>query len=275
MPELPEVEIVRRGLEQRLNGRRLHRVQVREPGLRWPVPETIASRLPGASLRAVVRRGKYLLLDFGHGFLIVHLGMSGHFRFLESGQQTEPDRHDHIDFEFEHGLLRYHDPRRFGAILWHEATAGPVLAHPLLRALGVEPLSPDFDAATLHQALRARRTGIKSVLLAGRVVVGVGNIYASESLFRAGIRPVTPAGTLSKPRCERLVTSIRAVLTEAIECGGSSLRDFVASDGAAGCYQAVTRVYGRAGQPCRQCGATVQMIRQQGRSTFFCPRCQR
>lgn len=275
MPELPEVEIVRRGLERRLNGRRLQRVQVRQPDLRWPVPEAIVSRLSGAVLHAVERRGKYLLLDFGHGVLIVHLGMSGHFRFLEPDRRTEPGRHDHVEFEFEHGLLRYHDPRRFGAILWHEAGAGPVLAHPLLCTLGVEPLSPAFDAAMLHRALQARRTEIKSVLLAGRIVVGVGNIYASESLFCAGIRPAANAGTLSKPRCERLVTSIRAVLTEAIECGGSSLRDFVASDGAAGCYQAVTRVYGRAGQPCHRCGTPVRTMRQQGRSTFFCPRCQR
>lgn len=274
MPELPEVEVVRRGLEGRVLGRTVRAAHVREPRLRWPVP-ALARPLAGAALRAIDRRGKYLLLDFGHGTLIVHLGMSGNFRFLAGAAVEEPGRHDHVDLEFEHGTLRYRDPRRFGAMLWHDARDGPVLAHPLLASLGAEPLSDAFDGTLLHRATRARSGAIKSVLLGGAVVVGVGNIYASESLFRAGIRPTTAARRIALQRYERLASSIRETLNEAIERGGSTLRDFVSSDGAAGCYQAASLVYGRAGEPCRACGEPVRMLRMQQRSTFYCPRCQR
>ncbi|HLT28251.1 MAG TPA: bifunctional DNA-formamidopyrimidine glycosylase/DNA-(apurinic or apyrimidinic site) lyase [Zeimonas sp.] len=274
MPELPEVEIVRRGLSRRVLGRTVRAAQVREPRLRWPVSDALARVLPGSSLRAVERRGKYLLLDFGHGTLLVHLGMSGNFRFLAEGRREAPGPHDHVDLEFEHGTLRYRDPRRFGAMIWHDAADGPVLAHPLLASLGAEPLSEAFDGALLHRATRTRSGAIKSVLLAGDVVVGVGNIYASESLFRAGIRPTTPARRIALRRYERLADAIRGTLAEAIERGGSTLRDFVSSDGAAGCYQTVSLVYGRAGEPCRVCGETVRAMRQQQRSTYYCPRCQ-
>lgn len=273
MPELPEVEVVRRGLQASVAGRTLRAVRVREQRLRWPVPPALSDQLPGRILRSVERRGKYLLMSFDHGALIVHLGMSGSFRFLAA--PPAPARHDHVDLEFEHGTLRYHDPRRFGAMLWHDAAQGPALGHPALANLGVEPLSPAFDGALLHRALRGRRTAIKQALMAGDIVVGVGNIYASESLFRAGIRPSAAAHRIGRERCERLAESVRATLAEAIEHGGSTLRDFVASDGAAGCYQVESYVYGRAGQPCRVCGAPVRRMRQQQRSTFYCARCQR
>jgi len=275
MPELPEVEIVRRGLEGRVRGRRVRAVRVREARLRWPVPEALDRYLAGAEVRAVERRGKYLLFDFGHGTLLAHLGMSGNFRFLRDGSLEAPGRHDHVDVEFEHGTLRYRDPRRFGAMLWHPSTQGPVLAHPLLASLGAEPLSDAFDGALLHRAMRSRGGAIKPVLLAGEVVVGVGNIYASESLFRAGIRPTTVAQRIGTARCDRLASAIRETLNEAIERGGSTLRDFVSSDGAAGCYQTASLVYARAGEPCRVCGTPVRTIRQHRRSTYWCPRCQR
>lgn len=275
MPELPEVEVVRRGLERRVLGRTVRAVRIRETRLRWPVPETLPQALRGAALRRIERRGKYLLLDFGHGTLLVHLGMSGNFRFLVEDARDDAGRHDHVDLEFEHGILRYRDPRRFGAMLWHDASLGPVHAHPLLAGLGVEPLGDAFDGAMLHRATRGRRVAIKQVLLAGRIVVGVGNIYASESLFRAGIRPGTPAHRVGRERCERLAVAIRATLSDAIARGGSSLRDFVSSDGTSGRFQLACFVYARAGQPCRVCGAPVRSLRQGQRSTFYCPRCQR
>jgi len=273
MPELPEVEVVRRGLQHSLPGRAVKSVQVRESRLRWPVPADLDARLCGRPLRSVERRGKYLLLGFDHGVLVVHLGMSGSLRFLE--RPPPPSRHDHVDLVFGHGTLRYHDPRRFGAMLWHDAGDGPVLAHPLLAGLGVEPLSGSFDGALLHRATRGRRVSIKQALLSGAIVVGVGNIYASESLFRAGVRPTTPAQRVGRERCERLAGAIRATLSDAIGRGGSSLRDFVASDGATGCFQLDCFVYGRAGEPCRICGAPVRSLRQTQRSTFYCAHCQR
>jgi formamidopyrimidine-DNA glycosylase len=275
MPELPEVEVVRRGLERRVLGRTVRAVRIRETRLRWPVPETLPQALRGAALRRIERRGKYLLLDFGHGTLLVHLGMSGNFRFLVEDARDDAGRHDHVDLEFEHGILRYRDPRRFGAMLWHASEEGPVLAHPLLASLGAEPLAESFGGALLHRATRSRASAIKPVLLAGDVVVGVGNIYASESLFRAGIRPTTAARRITLPRYERLAQAIRETLNEAIERGGSTLRDFVSSDGAAGCYQTASLVYGRAGEPCRVCGTPLRAMRQHQRSTFWCPRCQR
>ncbi|RPH58619.1 MAG: bifunctional DNA-formamidopyrimidine glycosylase/DNA-(apurinic or apyrimidinic site) lyase [Burkholderiales bacterium] len=273
MPELPEVEVVRRGLQHSLPGRTVRAAQVREPRLRWPVPEDLDARLSGRVLRSVERRGKYLLLGFDHGALIVHLGMSGSFRFEPLARP--PSRHDHVDLLFEHGTLRYRDPRRFGAMLWHDAAQGPAAAHPLLAGLGVEPLSSAFDGAMLYRATRGRRVSIKQALLSGAIVVGVGNIYASESLFRAGIRPTTPAHRVGRGRCERLAEAIRATLSDAIARGGSSLRDFVASDGASGCFQLDCYVYGRAGEPCRVCGEPVRSLRQTQRSTFFCAHCQR
>lgn len=272
MPELPEVEVVRTGLQAAVAGRRVVGVVRRAPSLRWPVPADLDARLVGRVLRSVERRGKYLLLGFDGGRLIVHLGMSGTIGWWA------PDRplrlHDHLDLVFEGGVLRLNDPRRFGAVLWHDDADGPVEAHPLLASLGVEPFSPAFDGALLHAATRGRRVAIKQLLLSGTVVVGVGNIYASESLFRAGIRPATPAGRLARARCDRLADAIRATLSAAIAAGGSTLRDFVAADGASGYFQLECFVYDRAGQPCRVCGAPIRTRRQQQRSTFWCAGCQ-
>jgi formamidopyrimidine-DNA glycosylase len=273
MPELPEVEVVRRGLQARLPGAVVRHVEVRAPALRWPIPEGLPDRLCGRAPRVVERRGKYLLLRFDEGWLIVHLGMSGSLRFLEVAPPA--GRHDHVDLAFDAGVLRYHDPRRFGAMLWHPDTDGDVLRHPLLRGLGVEPFSDVFDGELLHRATRGRRVAIKQLLLAGRVVVGVGNIYASECLFRAGIRPSTPAHRLSRERCDRLAQAVRSTLADAIARGGSTLRDFVASDGSSGYFQLDCDVYGRVGQPCRHCAAPVRMRADQGRATYWCPRCQR
>lgn len=272
MPELPEVEVVRRGLQASVLGHTIRGAEVRVPKLRWPMPEELETRLLGARLRAVDRRGKYLLLRLDSGCLILHLGMSGTLRF--SAQPGPPRRHDHLDLVFGHGVLRLRDPRRFGAVLWHPADAGDPADHPALAALGVEPLSGEFDGAVLYRETRGRRVAIKQLLLAGTLVVGVGNIYASESLFRAGILPGTPARRIGRERCERLALAIRATLSEAIERGGSSLRDFVGSDGESGHFQLDCLVYGRAGQPCRRCATPIRMRVQQQRATYWCPRCQ-
>ena len=272
MPELPEVEVVRRGLEPRVQGATVRQVQVRESRLRWPVPADLAARLEGLTLKTLQRRGKYLLLDFGSGVLIVHLGMSGTLRWFECAPPLIA--HDHIDLVTDRGLLRYNDPRRFGAMLWHDPGDGPVHLHPLLASLGIEPFDARFDGEWLFHASRGRRVAVKQWLLAGQCVVGVGNIYASESLFRAGIRPTVAATRLTRARCERLALAIRETLAEAIERGGSSLRDFVASDGSGGYFQLDCRVYGRAGAPCRSCGSPIRLLRQQQRATYFCAVCQ-
>jgi formamidopyrimidine-DNA glycosylase len=273
MPELPEVEVVRTGLAATAAGRAVESVVRRAPALRWPIPDDLDARLAGRVLRAVERRGKYLLLAFDHGRLIVHLGMSGTIAWTR--RDAPPRAHDHLDLVFADGVLRLNDPRRFGAVLWHDAADGDPAAHPLLRSLGVEPFSDAFDGALLHAGTRGRRVAIKQLLLSGTVVVGVGNIYASESLFRAGIRPTTPAGRLSRARCDRLADAIRATLSAAIAAGGSTLRDFVSSDGASGYFQLECLVYDRAGEPCRVCGAPVRARRQQQRATYWCAGCQR
>ena len=272
MPELPEVEVVRIGLEAGLVGATVREVRVSQRRLRWPVPEDLESLLCGQTLRKVSRRGKYLLLEFPDGTLIVHLGMSGS---LTIRHQAEPAAlHDHIDIGFGGGCLRFRDPRRFGAVLWHPGEAASAVEHPLLRSLGVEPLSADFDGAVLYRGTRGRRVAVKQLLLSGRLVVGVGNIYASESLFRAGIRPATPSFRLGPARCDRLAQAIRETLRDAIERGGSSLRDFVGSNGEGGYFQLDCLVYGRGGQPCRVCGREVRMRHDQGRATYWCVTCQ-
>ena len=273
MPELPEVEIVRRGLERSLAGRRVTGLALRERRLRWPIDEDLPRWVNGRPLRAVDRRGKYLLLDFEVGRLLIHLGMSGSLRFL--AEPPPPGRHDHIDLDFEHGVLRYHDPRRFGAMIWHPTEAGSVLAHPLLARLGIEPFDPAFNGAWLARGTRGRQVSIKQLLLAGQVVVGVGNIYASESLFRAGIRPTVAAGRLSRARCERLAGAIQETLELAIARGGSTLRNYVGTDGEPGYALVDALVYGREGQPCLRCGTPIRMLRQQQRASFYCPNCQR
>ncbi|MBW8371364.1 MAG: bifunctional DNA-formamidopyrimidine glycosylase/DNA-(apurinic or apyrimidinic site) lyase [Thiobacillus sp.] len=270
MPELPEVETTRLGLLPRLQGRTLKRVIVRNPHLRWPVPDDLASHLAGSTLHSLSRRGKYLLFDFGSATQIVHLGMSGSLRFAGPGEPAA--LHDHIDWLFDDGtLLRLRDPRRFGAVLWTDDVA----RHPLLSHLGPEPLTPAFDAPYLHAQCQRRNAAIKQVIMDAQVVVGVGNIYASESLFHAGIRPTTAARRLSRPACARLVEAIKRVLTAAIAAGGSSLRDYVASDGELGYFQLQTRVYDRESLPCKVCATPIRRIVQGQRASFYCPGCQR
>ncbi len=273
MPELPEVEVVRSGIAATAVGCRVTQVVQRVPALRWPIPVGLDALLAQRVLHAVDRRGKYLLLTFDLGWLIVHLGMSGTLSW--HAQAVPVRKHDHFDLVFDRGLLRLHDPRRFGAVLWHAKGAGPLEQHPLLAGLGVEPFSEAFDGQWLFERTRGRRVAIKQLLLAGTVVVGVGNIYASESLFQAGIRPTTAATRLSRTHCARLVAAIRATLTAAIAAGGSTLRDFVSSHGVSGYFQMEAMVYGRSGQPCRVCGMPIRMLRQQQRATFWCAQCQR
>jgi formamidopyrimidine-DNA glycosylase len=275
MPELPEVEVTRRGIEPYVSGRRVERVDVRTAALRWPVPADLAKTLARQHVRRVERRGKYLLFEIDTGWFIVHLGMTGTLRVLRQAELPAPARHDHIDWIFDEFVLRYRDPRRFGAVLWHPREAGDVRLHPLLATLGVEPFSPEFSGELIHQLTRGRKVSIKQALLAGEIVVGVGNIYASESLFRAGIRPTTAAGRVSLARCERLADAVRVTLAAAIERGGSTLRDFVGSNGESGYFQLDCAVYDRAGLPCRVCSTSIRQIVQGQRSTYFCPHCQR
>lgn len=271
MPELPEVETTRRALLPHLQGQRIADIVVRDRRLRWPVPRDLARRTVGRVVRAVDRRAKYLLLDCDGGWIILHLGMSGSLRVLPVG--TPAGKHDHVDIVMASGwLARLTDPRRFGAVLWQ---TGAPSRHPLLAALGPEPLEPGFDGAALHTRLRGRSAAIKTSLMDSRIVVGVGNIYASEALFRAGIHPKTASGKVSLPRCERLVGAIRETLEAAIAAGGSTLRDFVSADGSPGYFQQNYHAYGRGGEPCRVCGTAIKMLRQGQRATYYCPRCQR
>lgn len=271
MPELPEVEITRRGLVPHLVGRRVEAVVVRNRNLRWPIARNLGKRISGSTIRSVERRAKYLLIACGSGWLIVHLGMSGSLRVLP--RATPAGKHDHFDLVIDSGsVVRLTDPRRFGAVLW---AARDPLAHPLLANLAPEPLSPEFDADWLHAHTRGRSAAIKTVLMDSHTVVGVGNIYASESLFRAGIHPKTAAGKISRERCDRLVQAIRDTLIAAIAAGGSTLRDFVGSDGDPGYFQQHYYAYGRGGEPCRVCNRTIRLLRQGQRATFFCPQCQR
>lgn len=273
MPELPEVEVTRRGVAPHLDGRIVTSVISRRDGLRWPFPRDLSQRLCGQVIRGTGRRGKYLLIRFDHGTLVIHLGMSGHLRILPA--TVSPQKHDHFDLVIGEQLLRLHDPRRFGAVLWHGTEEGPLEQHALLRALGVEPLEDEFTAELLYRQTRNRQAAIKQVLLAGDIVVGVGNIYASESLFKAGINPKTPACRIGLARYARLTLAIRETLAAAIEQGGSSLRDFVAVNGQSGYFQQSYFVYDRAGQDCRICGAEVRQVRQGQRSTFYCVNCQK
>ncbi len=271
MPELPEVETTRRGLTPLLVGHTIASACVHSPRLRWPVPRDLPARVRGRRVRDIMRRGKYLLFDLESGWLLVHLGMSGSLRVLAA--PTPPGPHDHVELRFEGGqTLRLRDPRRFGAVLW--AGAAP-WAHPLLAPLGVEPLGAGFDGDYLFRATRGRRAAIKQVLMDGRVVVGIGNIYAAETLFLAGVNPRTVAGSLSRARCARIAEAARNTLARAIEAGGASLRDFVGVDGTPGYFQLDTWVYDREGLPCRRCGTAIRRILQAQRSTCYCPRCQR
>ncbi|MBL6749145.1 MAG: bifunctional DNA-formamidopyrimidine glycosylase/DNA-(apurinic or apyrimidinic site) lyase [Nevskia sp.] len=271
MPELPEVETIRRGIEPHVVGHTIESATVRDPRLRWPVPAAFAEFVRGKRIRAVHRRGKYLVFDLGGDRLIVHLGMSGRLFLLDPDVPVK--RHDHVDLLLSGRLLlRFHDPRRFGAVLpWPEGQAH----HVLLAEMGPEPFAEEFNAAYLHALSRGRSAPVKNFIMDGRVVVGVGNIYASEALFRAGIRPLTAAGRVTLPRYARLVQAIRQVLNLALEHGGTTLRDYRGSDGTSGYFQQELMVYGRDGQPCRVCGAAVKRVVIGQRSSFFCTRCQR
>jgi formamidopyrimidine-DNA glycosylase len=270
MPELPEVEVTRRSFADRIAGARILGVSLGKP-LRWPLGID-AGALVGQGVRGVRRRGKYLLVELDHGLLLIHLGMSGSLLFAPHLPPRGP--HDHFELVTTHGVLRLHDPRRFGAVVHATDLADPV-ALKLLGNLGVEPLEAGFDSSAFHRALRLRRAPIKQVLLAGDIVVGVGNIYASEALFLARIRPTTRADRIGLPRATRLHAAIVDVLGRAVALGGSTLRDFSSAQGQQGYFQMEAMVYGREGQPCRVCGADIKSIRQGQRSTFFCPQCQR
>jgi len=270
MPELPEVETTRRGIEPHLRGRCISAVTIREARLRQPVPADLAERLGGSRLLAVQRRAKYLRFVLDHGGLLIHLGMSGSLRIATP--DDPPGRHDHVDIHFGDRLLRYRDPRRFGSIQWFDPAEGEPAA---LAGLGVEPLGPAFDGGWLYAASRGSRTAIKLFIMDSHRLVGVGNIYASESLHRAGIDPRAPAGRLGRLRCGRLAAALREVLDEAVAAGGSTLRDFTGGDGRPGYFQHSHLVYDRAGLPCPTCGAMIRRIVLGQRSTFFCPRCQR
>ncbi|MGH8614245.1 MAG: bifunctional DNA-formamidopyrimidine glycosylase/DNA-(apurinic or apyrimidinic site) lyase [Gammaproteobacteria bacterium] len=271
MPELPEVEITRRGIVPHVLGQRVEQVIIRQPKLRWPVPQILTTELAGQTIEDIVRRAKYLLLHTHRGCLILHLGMSGSLRVLPAA--IPAGKHDHVDLVLANGVyLRLRDPRRFGAVLW---TQEEVQKHPLLARLGPEPWDPGFSGVYLYGLARARSAAVKSLIMDAGVVVGVGNIYANEALFRAGIHPNREARRVSRQRYEVLVRAIRAVLEEAIQQGGTTLRDFTRSDGRPGYFAEALAIYQRAGQACGRCGATIRKLRSLQRTSFYCPHCQR
>ena len=278
MPELPEVEVSRIGLAPELTGRFITGAVTRTPQLRYPLPAHLNEQLRGARLAAIRRRGKYLLFDLDHfpdntsACLILHLGMSGSLRIVSPDAPLQA--HDHVDIAFGDRILRLRDPRRFGALLWHDNQT-PIENHPLIRVLGIEPLEECFHGAWLYEHLRKRSGPIKPVLMDSHMVVGIGNIYAAESLFLSGISPLRAANRISANRCDRLADAVKATLSAAVAAGGSSVRDYVHSDGGAGCFQLQCAVYEREGAPCVTCGNPVRRVRQAGRSTFYCPHCQK
>jgi formamidopyrimidine-DNA glycosylase len=275
MPELPEVEVTARALAQRFDGHAVDSLQVHEHRLRWPVPRRLPQIVAGQRIEHIGRRGKYLLWRLPGGVLISHLGMSGSWRIHDADRLPPRKPHDHVELRCNGAVARLNDPRRFGALLWHPDSAGDVLAHPLLAALGIEPFDPHFDGEFLLRATRGRRVPIKQALLGGLIVVGVGNIYATESLYRARIHPGTEAGRIGRARYGRLAQAIVAVLDKAIEVGGSTLRDFSSTEGVEGRYTEFAQAYGRAGLPCARCGTPIRRIVQGQRASYYCPRCQR
>jgi formamidopyrimidine-DNA glycosylase len=270
MPELPEVETTRRGIAQSVTGEVIENVIIREPRLRWRLPNEFAEQLQGQRIRAVRRRAKYLLIDLDRGCLIVHLGMSGSFRVMTA--TTAPLKHDHVDLVLEKYCLRFNDPRRFGSM--HYTTDDPNL-HALLKKLAPEPLSDAFNVAYLAKQARRRKVAVKQFIMNANLVVGVGNIYASESLFRAGIRPSRATGRVKAAELAKLVKAIKAVLNDAIRAGGTTLRDYVNADGAPGYFKQKLFVYERAGEPCRKCKTPIKQLKHGQRSTYYCPQCQR
>ncbi len=270
MPELPEVETTRRGIAPYCEGETITRVTVRNGSLRWPVPADLAERLEGQRIENVDRRAKYLFLNMMQGTVIVHLGMSGSLRIITDN--TPPLTHDHIDLALQSGvILRFNDPRRFGCWLWADSAE----EHPLISHLGPEPLAPEFNGAHLFRLSRGKNTPVKSFIMDNQVVVGAGNIYANEALFKSDIHPRRKAGRISLDRYHRLAEAIRETLSAAILMGGTTLRDFVNSDGKPGYFAQSLLVYGRGGQPCKECGTKLKEIRMNNRSTVYCPRCQR
>lgn len=270
MPELPEVETTRLGLLP-LMGKVVQSVEIRHPTLRWPIPPHLTQTLPGQTLHRLTRRAKYILCAFDTGTLLIHLGMSGRIQLLD--RNYPPEKHDHFDIHFSDAqVLRLRDPRRFGAVLWLDNHNHD---HSLLNSLGPEPLEANFNAKYLHHTFKNRSLAVKNAVMDGHVVVGVGNIYASESLFRARIHPETSAKKLTLKQCERLVAEIKNTLQDALHAGGSSLRDFFGTDGNLGYFQQEYFVYGRTGEPCKICGKAIKNIRLGQRSTFFCEACQK
>jgi formamidopyrimidine-DNA glycosylase len=271
VPELPEVETTRRGLAPHLVNQRIRTAIVRNAAMRVPVPRNLPKLVSGTIIRSVERRGKYLLIGCGDGTLIIHLGMSGRLWLVDASSAVET--HDHFDLVLENGrAIRLRDPRRFGLVVWQ---TGDALKHPLLAHIGPEPLSDAFSGAWLYKTTRTRSAAIKLVLMDSHVVAGVGNIYASEALFRAGINPKTPARRIGLARYELLAEKVRETLEAAIQAGGSTLRDYVGGDGRAGYFQNEHLVYDRAGEPCFTCGGEIRELRQGARATFYCPACQR
>ena len=271
MPELPEVETTRLGLAPHLKGCSVRAVTIRNGALRWPVPEDLANCIVGNPIQRLSRRAKYLLIAFPRGHLMIHLGMSGSLRLVVAN--TPPGKHDHVDIALDSGwLLRFNDPRRFGSILW---VSENLAEHPLLKDLGPEPLGSDFSGTYLWELAGRRTLPVKSFLMDSRVVVGVGNIYANESLFLSGIHPLRKPGRISMARYGRLAEVVKEVLESAIKQGGTTLRDFVGSDGKPGYFKQQLQVYGRAGKPCTRCGRTLKELRLSQRSTVYCPGCQR
>jgi formamidopyrimidine-DNA glycosylase len=270
MPELPEVETVRRGIAPHLTGQIVTEVRVRQPRLRWPVPEELGTTLPGQVIQQVDRRAKYLLLRADTGTAIIHLGMTGRLRILSANAPLQ--KHDHVDLVLASGqCLRFNDSRRFGALLW---TVEPPERHPLLQTLGPEPFDQGFTGRYLHQRAQGRALAVKTFIMDNHVVVGVGNIYANEALFAAGINPSRPAGRIALAECERLVEAVREILGEATRQGGTTLRDFVGGEGEPGYFQQYLRVYDRYALPCVSCGEPIQRCRIGQRATYYCPRCQ-
>jgi len=271
LPELPEVETTRRGIEPHIENNKVSKVILRRKTLRWPITPALSKDLPGETIQSVSRRGKYLLLVTQKGCLLIHLGMSGSLRIVESSRAAA--KHDHVDVVFANNkVLRYTDPRRFGCILWETE---PIAAHPLLASLGPEPLEDNFHTDYLFKKSRSRNVAVKTFIMDSKVVVGVGNIYANESLFLAGISPKRSAGKISKPRYEKLVECIQQVLQRAIVVGGTTLKDFTGSDGEPGYFAQSLHVYGRRGEPCYGCNGTLKEIRQGQRSTVYCSQCQK
>lgn len=269
MPELPEVETTRRGLAPHVEGRHVVAVTLRRGDLRWPIPRALSTKLPGQRIDAVERRAKYLLLHTAAGSALLHLGMSGMLRVL--APDVPPGTHDHYDLVLDSDrVLRFTDPRRFGCLLWQ----APGTLHPLLAGLGPEPLSDAFDGDLLWHRSRGRRGPVKAFLMDQAIVVGVGNIYAAEALFAAGIRPLRAAGAVSRARYALLAAAVKRILAHAIARGGTTLRDFLAPDGAPGYFEQELFVYGRAGEPCKVCSTPIRVHRVGQRSTFDCPRCQ-